>query len=181
MQLLRDARPHLMTVAEYMSSDINDRTELVGGIVYDVSPRNEPHRYAVRILTEFLVKGLGPAYAVQGQDAVAVSGWHGKDAPEVDVAIIARKYYDPMATAADAFAFIEVSDSTYRDDRRVKIPLYVNAGVPAWIVNIPARIVECYADVADLELEHGKVANERDSFDVLGVVIPVAALFTPES
>jgi hypothetical protein len=42
-------------------------------------------------------------------------------------------------TAADASASIEVSDSTYDDDRYPKIPLYVDAGVPAWIVNTKQR------------------------------------------
>jgi hypothetical protein len=47
MQLLGTARPHLFTVAEYMTLDSGDRTELLGGVIYDVSPRNEPRRYAV--------------------------------------------------------------------------------------------------------------------------------------
>ncbi len=181
MQLLEDSRPHLLTVAEYMTADIEGRTELIGGVVYDVSPRNEPHRYAVRVLTKLLIQGLGAAYAVQAQDAIAVPGWNGRDAPEVDVAVIADRYYDPMPTSTDAFALIEVSDTTYGDDRRVKIPLYVNAGVPAWIVNIPNRRLEFYGDADDLAMEHGRVFEDGDEIDILGVVIPVAKLFPPRT
>lgn len=105
------SRPHLLTVAEYMTADIEGRTELIGGVVYDVSPRNEPHR----------------------------------------------------------------------DSRRVKIPLYVNAGVPAWIVNIPKRRLEFYGDVGDLAMEHGRAFGDGDEIDILGVVIPVAKLFPPRT
>jgi len=104
---------------------------------------------------------------VQARDAIAVPGWNGRDAPEVDVAVIAKRYYGPMPTSADAFALIEVSDMTYGDSRRVKIPLYVNAGVPAWIVNISKRRLEFYGDVGDLALEHGRAFGDRDQIDIL--------------
>jgi hypothetical protein len=58
---LEVSRPHLLTVAEYMSADIQGRTELLGGVIYDVSPRNEPHRYAVRVLTRLLILDSAPA------------------------------------------------------------------------------------------------------------------------
>ena len=179
MQLLEtSATPHLLTVAEYMTLDTQDRTELLGGVIYDVSPRNEPHRYAVGKLNQSLSHGLfGSKYIVRIQDAVAVSGWHGNDAPEIDVAVLADRFYRPAPTTADAFAFIEVSDTTYAVDRKYKIPLYVNAGVPAWIVNIPLRQVEFYGSLHELEEDHGQVFTERDTLDILGIAIPVADLF----
>ncbi len=179
MQLLAlDRTPHLFTVAQYMALDIPERTELLGGVIYDVSPRNEPHRHAVRELHRVLVRGLSESeYVVQSQDAVAVPDWQGMDAPEVDVAVLRRKSFDPGPISSDAAALIEVSHTTYAVDRRYKIPLYVNAGVPAWIVNIRARQVEFYGSPGDLELEHGHVFTERDTIDILGIVIPVAALF----
>ncbi len=56
----------------------------------------------------------GSAYRVQSQDAV-------------DVAVVARKSFVLGPASNDAFAFIEVSDTTYETDRRYKIPLYVTA------------------------------------------------------
>jgi hypothetical protein len=177
MLQLRDLRQHQMTVEEYLNSNIEGRTELLGGIVYDVAARYEPHRYAVRKLTSILAIGLQGQYIVQPQDAVAVPHWKGKDAPEIDVAVLRDDFYRPIATTADAFAFIEVSDTTYESDRGYKIPLYVAAGVPAWIVNISERRVEFYGSAEDLLLANGHVF--RDSFDVLGVTIDVAALLDP--
>jgi hypothetical protein len=124
-----------------------------------------------------VTKFAGSDQVVQIQDAVAVPGWHGRDAPEVDIAVLKRRRFDPGPTAEDASGFVEVSDTTYSDDRSYKIPLYVNAGVPAWIVNIPQRRVEFYGSPADLELPHGHVFDESSVVDILGARIAVSDLF----
>ena len=176
MQLLET--PHLLTVEEYMTLSIEVRTELLGGVIYDVSPRNEPHRQAVRELHRALAHGMfGSEYIIQSQDAVAVPDWQGKDAPEIDVAVLRHKTYRPGPTAADALAFIEVSDTTYAVDRKYKIPMYVAADVPSYIVNIPLRQVEFYGLLQDLEAEHGRTFTERDTLEILGVAIPINVLF----
>ncbi len=179
MQLIEtEIVPHAFTVAEFMSLDTAVRTELLAGVVCDVLPRKEPHRHAVRELGRILNRGLPEAqYVVQIQDAVAVPGWGGRDAPEIDIAVIARKRFHPGPTSTDAFAFVEVSHTTYAVDRGYKIPLYVGAGVPAWIVNIELRQVEFYESPEDLESAHGRVFGEGRTFAILGVEIAVAELF----
>jgi uncharacterized protein YlxP (DUF503 family) len=170
------------TVDQYMALEIERRTELLGGFIHDVSPKNAPHTRAVRALNRALADGLDQRFELSVQDPIAVGGWHGHDAPEIDIAVITAREYETAPTASEALAFIEVSDTTYRGkhgDRTYKIPLYVAAGVPSWIVNIPLRQVEFYGSVADLELEHGHVFDEHAAVDILGVVIPVARLFAP--
>jgi hypothetical protein len=56
--------PHLLTVEEFMTLDTASRIELLGGFIYDESPRNEPHRYAVRKLNETLAVGVAGRYIV---------------------------------------------------------------------------------------------------------------------
>jgi hypothetical protein len=160
--------------------DLEGRTELLGGVIYRVSPKNEPHSYAVKVLAKILIRALGDEYEVRIRDHVAVPDWRGKNAPEIDVAILKSGFYEPGPTAAEACAFIEVSHTTYggkMGDRNYKIPLYVRAGIPAWIVNIAKRQVECYAAPDDLALPHGRIATESETIDILGVSIPVASLF----
>ncbi len=171
MVRLEDATPHTMTVAQYMGLDIDDRTELIGGVVYDMSPPNMPHRHAVRVLARRLILGLAESYEVETENAVAIDGSNGIDAPEVDVAILRRRRYDTIPTAADAVALVEVSDSTYRDDRRTKMPLYVGAGVQTWIVNIPARRVERYEANDD-----GTIFGPGEEIEIVGVRIAVTDL-----
>ena len=46
---------------------------------------------------------------------------------------------------ADVLLVIEVADTSVQSDRRVKIPLYAQAGIPeAWLVNLPADRIEVY-------------------------------------
>jgi hypothetical protein len=175
---LAEKIPHLFTVAEYMALDIPAHTELLGGMIYDVSPKNAPHGFAVRRLNEALTPAIGKPggpYEISIQDPIAVSGWEGPHAPEVDVAVIDRKRYAQTPNAADSHAFIEVSDTTYADDKTTKIPLYVAAKVPTWHVNIPDRLVEFYD--RDAALESPRIYDEAETIDVLGVVIRVADLF----
>jgi hypothetical protein len=174
MTMVAERDPYLFTVEEYMRLDIERRTELLGGVIYSVSPKNEPHSFAVNQLAIVLIRALDPAEVwVRTQDPIAVSGWTGKNAPEIDVAIIAAKKYQTTPTAADSRAFIEVSDTTYTADRKAKIPLLTGAGVPTWHVNIPARQVEFYG----IDASAPRVFTLAESFDVLGVRIRVAQLF----
>ena len=75
---------HLLTVAEYMTLETPARTELLGGVIFEVSPKNVPHSRAVAALAKALTRGLPDSYSVLIQDPVAVSGWTGRDAPEID-------------------------------------------------------------------------------------------------
>ncbi len=59
---------------------------------------------------------------------------------------------------------------TRSPSRNIKIPLYIAAGIPAWIVNIPERKVEFYGS-------QRRDYREGETFEVLGVSIPVWDLF----
>ncbi len=176
MELLET--PHLLTVEEYMSLEIDGKTELIDGIIYDVLSRSAAHRNAVNVLGHVLTRALGDTFMVQQQDAVAINGWKGRNAPEPDIAVIAAGYIEPIPTAKETFAIVEVSDSTYRRDRR-KVMLYVAAGIPSFIVNIAERRVEGYETAEDLALIHGREAGFDGDFSVLGVRVHVADLFKP--
>jgi hypothetical protein len=175
MRLAEPAQaPHLFTVAEYMKLDIPGRTELLGGAIYDVSPKNTPRGFAIRRLIKAF-RALGDEYSLSVQDPIAVAGWTGKHAPEIDVAVIDEKPYLTTPTASDSHAFIEVSDTTYADDKATKIPLYVAAKVPTWHVNIPAQQVEFYAVGAEIASPQVFLAGE--TVEILGIPIPVASLW----
>jgi hypothetical protein len=110
--------------------------------------------------------------------AAAGLGRSGPHAPEVDVAVIDRKGYTRTPTAEDAHAFIEVSDTTYANDKKTKIRLYVAANIPTWHVNIPARLVEFYDRGA--ALASPRIFRETETINVLGIAIRVTDLFEPQ-
>jgi Uma2 family endonuclease len=173
MSALTASRPLRFTVEDYMALNAPGHTELIDGVIYEVSPSKPPHVYAIRKLKDYLRFGLDrDVYAIQGQGPIAVAGWKGPHAPEIDVAVIRNRWYATTPDATDTLAAIEVSDATYVDDRNVKIPLYEAAGIPAWIVNIPARQVESFG--ADR-----RIYRDGETFEILGVPIPVSELFEP--
>lgn len=56
-------------------------------------------------------------------------------------------YAHAPAQPADVLLLVEVADSSYRYDRRVKLPLYARSGVPeVWIVDLTHDVVEVYRD-----------------------------------
>jgi Uma2 family endonuclease len=68
--------------------------------------------------------------------------------PEPDIAILRPRddfYASAHPTPEDIFLLIEISDSTIRYDRTVKIPLYAEDNIiEAWIVDVNAEWVEVY-------------------------------------
>ena len=176
-QPVEESTPHLFTVEEYLALNISERTELIEGVIYNVAAKNEPHILAVSRLTKALNRGLDEKYIVRGQDPIAVAGWTGKGDPEIDVVVVLDKAYGKRAVGTDAFAFIEVSDTTYDDDRKLKIPMCVRAGIPTWHVNIPERQVEFYKIGANPDGAPTQVFAESETFEVLGVSIAATRLF----
>ncbi len=175
----REPELHRFTVEEYMRfGEDFPPSELLDGLIYDMAPVNRAHAHAVRVLLDELVYGLhGGPYCVEIGSTVAMQGWQGRWGPEPDVAVLYDEKYTKAPMAENTVAIIEVSESTYAWDRKHKIPIYVASGVPTWQVNLNARQVEYYASPKDLEAP--VVFVEGDTFEVLGVRIPVASLLLP--
>ncbi len=71
-----------------------------------------------------------------------------------------------MPNFKDALLVIEVADSTYNYDRKIKAPLYARAGVPElWIVDCQNRRVEVHADPKDDVYEN--VTNSDDTITLV--------------
>jgi Uma2 family endonuclease len=70
--------------------------------------------------------------------------------PEPDVVFVQRplsRYSQGHPVTADVMLLVEVSDTAYRYDRYVKLPLYARAGVPeAWIIDLNHDVVEVFRD-----------------------------------
>lgn len=103
------------------------------------------HVLVVQLLSELgaELKGRGCWMKVSG--AVLISP---HDAPEPDGAVVAgqpRDYADRVPAPADVHAVIEVSDSSLRQDRKIKLPLYARAGIAQYIiVNLVRQCIEVY-------------------------------------
>lgn len=122
-----------------------DRVELIRGEIVEIAAIGTKHAAGVRRIGEVLRSKLGSTVFIDSQNPVEVDE-HSE--PEPDIAVLRRRgdfYLSAHPTPEDVFLLIEVSDSTIRYDRTVKIPLYAEDNIAeAWIVDVNAELVEVY-------------------------------------
>lgn len=169
-------RRHRITVDEYhrmaevglLAPDA--RVELIEGEIIDMAPIGREHTSVVDQLNRLFVRAVGDDAIVRVQGSVRLSSW---SEPEPDLVLLRPRadfYRSRFATGADMLLVIEVSDSTLRYDREIKMPLYARHGVPeAWIVDVGS---------GELLVYDGPVAGEYARRNVVTEPgrMPVAAL-----
>jgi Uma2 family endonuclease len=123
----------------------NSNYELIEGEIVKKVTQGDLHIGSINRLTRIFSRSCGDDVILSVQNAVIINNI---SEPEPDVALLKfRKdfYASGKATAADVLLLIEVSDTTVKYDRDVKIPLYARAGVSeVWLVNLPRQILEVY-------------------------------------
>lgn len=132
-----------VTVAEYdrmVETGIlrdDDRVELIEGEIVPMSPIGSPHAACVRKLDRLLGKLLGDRTQVSVQCPVAIPDW---SEPNPDVALLVPRA-DFYATAhpkpRKVQLLIEVADTTFAFDTKIKAPLYAKAGIrELWVIDL---------------------------------------------
>lgn len=122
-------------------------TELIEGEIVEMSPINPPHAACVTRLNLLLHEKVGRTAHIWVQNSIRLPN---NSRPEPDVAVMKWRddFYEEMyPTPEDVLLLIEVSDTTLREDRLVKVPLYARAGISeVWIVNLGETVVEVYSN-----------------------------------
>jgi Uma2 family endonuclease len=142
---------HPITVAEYyqMAADgvlhEDDRVELIEGSLHWMSPIGSPHAACVKRLTAIFNQRLAQQAIVGAQDPIHLDDLS-EPQPDVSLTRWRDDYYETAhPTPADVLLLVEVADSTLKEDRGIKAPLYARHGIPElWIVNLLAAEVEVY-------------------------------------
>lgn len=145
--------PHRFTVADYYRMleigvlDEDDRVELLGGQVVDMSPMGPPHAAAAEQARDVLQAALGARAQVRDSKPLGLGEY---DEPLPDLAIVRPRpdrYAAAHPTAADVFWLVEVAESSLARDQWAKAAIYAAAGVrEVWVVNLPERVLEVYRD-----------------------------------
>ncbi|WP_165235640.1 Uma2 family endonuclease [Aquisphaera insulae] len=135
------------------------KVELIGGQLVATSIEEGPHR-DVAINIEEALKAIIPADAWFVGREVTVEAADSVLVPDVLVARGPRKpRYRRRNPRIDEVALaIEVADTTLSRDRRLKVPFYLDAGVPiVWVVNVGDSRVEVYSPAGgpDAPTVHG--------------------------
>jgi Uma2 family endonuclease len=178
MSLLMEVWPqrHRITVDEYhrmaevglLAPDA--RVELIEGEIIDMAPIGPQHSSVVNQLLRLLMRAVGDLAIVQSQGAVRLNL---RNEPEPDIALFVPRddfYRHRHPTGSDTLLVIEVSESSLRYDRQIKVPLYARHGVPeVWVVDlVNGRLLTWRSPVA------GEY-QQQISTDAPGIV-PITAL-----
>lgn len=136
------------------------RVELIDGEIFDRAPIGKSHASIVDRLTRMFVLAVGERAIARVQGPVLM-GEHSEPEPDLTLLRPRADFYRERAPgAADVLLIVEVSDSTQRYDRRVKVPLYARHGVPeVWVIDLENRLVhfhrgpsgDAYADMSASE------------------------------
>jgi Uma2 family endonuclease len=141
-----EPRRHRLTVEDYYRMGEvgilapDTRVELIDGEIIDMPPPGNLHAGTV----DQLVLVLGQAVASRALLRVQNPLWldeHSEPRPDVSVLKPRTDFYKSCRPQpADALLVVEVSDSSLRFDRDVKVALYARHGIAeVWLVDLRAK------------------------------------------
>ncbi len=146
------SRLHRFTVEQYhemIDSGVikpEHRVELLEGIVVEKMGQKPPHSSTLRKLLRMLAAVLPEQYILSPQSPITLA----TSEPEPDIAVLfgpEERYDDRHPVPADIGSIIEIADTSLTADRRQKAIIYAaNKIREYWIVNLPDRVVEVYAN-----------------------------------
>jgi Uma2 family endonuclease len=120
------------------------RVELIQGEILDTAPIGTRHSALVDQLNLRLVQGAAERAIVSVQRSIRLDQ-HSQ--PQPDIALLEPRsdfYKAKFPTAADVLLLVEVSDTSSRYDREIKIPLYARHGITElWLIDVQARELTC--------------------------------------
>jgi Uma2 family endonuclease len=124
----------------------DDRVELIGGVITEMSPAGPDHVGTVYILTDLFAKVID-RFVLSVQCTVVIAEGHVFDP---DVALLRRKpdgYRKALPRAEDIALLIEVAATSYNKDRHLKLPVYSSAGIKEyWIVDLTSEKLLVFRD-----------------------------------
>lgn len=137
----------------------NEKLELINGEIYKkMSPIGTPHLWCVNRINQLFVTKLSGRAFISPQNPILLDDYN---EPEPDITVLPLIQSFERPTAKDALLIVEVSDSTVKADRKVKLPLYASFGiVEVWLVNLNANQVEVYREPKDNEFRQTFIFDE---------------------
>jgi len=124
------------------------RVELIDGEVIQMAPQMERHVVGIAKGARALGRAISNEYWIRQQAPISVDEL---SEPEPDIAVVPGAPGDYQEHPPRPLLVVEVSESTYRFDSKVKAGLYASTGIEDyWIVNLNANRLEVYRQpVAD--------------------------------
>jgi Uma2 family endonuclease len=157
----------------------DERIELIRGEILTMSPIGPRHCAFVDAFNYLLVTALGERAWVRVQGTV----WLFADTmPEPDLTIFRRRgrsYREAHPMPQDILFIIEVADTSLTYDRRAKLALYAEAGIPEyWVVDADAEAIEVHREPEGQRYRHS--TRVTGTATVSPLAFPDAVLRLPD-
>lgn len=124
-----------------------DRTELLDGVITEMSPISAWHASAVDALATLLITRLAGRATVRVQNPVQLLP-NSEPQPDLTVVRYRRDFYrGGHPTPEDVLLLVEVADSSLPTDRAIKVPIYARHEiVEVWLVDLANNVVHVHTD-----------------------------------
>lgn len=159
------------------------RVELIEGEIIDMAPIGIFHCSVVDRLNRWLMLAALDEAIVRVQGSFRLSGF---TEPQPDVILLEPRedfYWSRFATGDDTLLVIELSDSTFRYDRKIKAPLYARYGIPEyWIVEIEHARLHFFRSLVDgryTDVSFTATPGVTELPGVRGKTVDLSRLLTP--
>ena len=149
----------------------DERVELIDGEIIEMSPTGHRHAVCVSRATTMFIEAFGRRVVVGPQNPLQLSDW---TEPQPDLVVFKPRadfYSAKKPTPDDVLFTVEVSDTSLRFDRNVKLPRYAAAGIPeVWIEDLQNNLLLVYRDPTGKE--YRTAFNLRPSDTVEPIAFP---------
>lgn len=166
---------HLFTIADYhkMGAEgiLPERgIELINGEIIKMSPIGSKHAAKVDKLVRLLNEQLSKALIVRSQNPFIANNL---SEPEPDIALVNYRddfYENELPHGTDIHLIIEVADTTFAYDTKVKLPLYAESGIPEyWVIDLNKKQVHVYWDALGNGFQQSRVYRSGELIKALGI------------
>jgi Uma2 family endonuclease len=122
------------------------RVELIRGEIVEMSPIGPGHAGSVRRFIRNFSARLSPYAIVDAQNPVELREQESEPQPDITLLRLQDDLYSTATpTPRDTLLVVEVADSSLSLDRRVKMHLYAEAGIPeSWLVDLNSNTLFVY-------------------------------------
>lgn len=144
--------PHRLSLDDYQRmADAgiltqDSHVELIEGVILDMSPIGSYHAGIVAQIDRMFTRQCASAI-VWVQNPIRLGNY---SEPEPDIVLVKPRddyYKKSHPQAADVLLIIEVADSSIDYDRKIKIPLYAEHGIPElWLIDVQLKRIEIYLE-----------------------------------